>query len=322
MRQDRGRESMLIDSQKTVPKAKKTNLSKRIKKTWQLWVFMLPALVGLIVFSYIPMYGIVLAWKDYSPIQGILGSRNVGFEHFARFFRSPYFVDIIRNTIVISLYGMIVGFPLPILLALGLNQIRSLKFKKFIQTVTYAPYFISTVVLVGIINIVFAEKGFVNQFISLFGEESILFMGSVKYWRHIYVWSGVWQSMGWNAIIYIAALAGVNPELHEAAIIDGATKFQRIKYIDLPSIAPTIVITLILSAGSIMSVGFEKAFLMQNSLNAEVSEIIATYIYKVGLVSGQYGFSTAVGLFNSVINCILLLSVNKIAKKMGHSSIW
>lgn len=301
---------------------KKPSLGKRIKKTWQLWVFVLPALIGLIVFSYIPMYGIVLAWKDYSPIQGIMGSRNVGFAHFARFFRSPYFVDIIRNTIVISLYGMIVGFPIPILLALGLNQIRSLKFKKFIQTVTYAPYFISTVVLVGIINIVFAEKGFVNQFVSLFGNEPILFMGNIKYWRHIYVWTGVWQSMGWNAIIYIAALAGVSPELHEAAIIDGATKFQRIKYIDLPSIAPTIVITLILSAGSIMSVGFEKAFLMQNSLNAEVSEIIATYIYKVGLLSGQYGFSTAVGLFNSVINCILLLSVNKIAKKMGHSSIW
>lgn len=301
---------------------KKPSLGKRIKKTWQLWVFVLPALIGLIVFSYVPMYGIVLAWKDYSPIQGIMGSRNVGFAHFARFFRSPYFVDIIRNTIVISLYGMIVGFPIPILLALGLNQIRNLKFKKFIQTVTYAPYFISTVVLVGIINIVFAEKGFVNQFVSLFGNEPILFMGNIKYWRHIYVWTGVWQSMGWNAIIYIAALAGVSPELHEAAIIDGATKFQRIKYIDLPSIAPTIVITLILSAGSIMSVGFEKAFLMQNPLNAEVSEIIATYIYKVGLLSGQYGFSTAVGLFNSVINCILLLSVNKIAKKMGHSSIW
>lgn len=301
---------------------KKPSLGKRIKKTWQLWVFVLPALIGLIVFSYIPMYGIVLAWKDYSPIQGIMGSRYVGFAHFERFFRSPYFVDIIRNTIVISLYGMIVGFPIPILLALGLNQIRNLKFKKFIQTVTYAPYFISTVVLVGIINIVFAEKGFVNQFVSMFGNEPILFMGNIKYWRHIYVWTGVWQSMGWNAIIYIAALAGVSPELHEAAIIDGATKFQRIKYIDLPSIAPTIVITLILSAGSIMSVGFEKAFLMQNPLNAEVSEIIATYIYKVGLVSGQYGFSTAVGLFNSVINCILLLSVNKIAKKMGHSSIW
>ena len=301
---------------------KKPSLGKRIKKTWQLWVFVLPALIGLIVFSYVPMYGIVLAWKDYSPIQGIMGSRNVGFAHFERFFRSPYFVDIIRNTIVISLYGMVVGFPIPILLALGLNQIRNLKFKKFIQTVTYAPYFISTVVLVGIINIVFAEKGFINQFISMFGNEPVLFMGNIKYWRHIYVWTGVWQSMGWNAIIYIAALAGVSPELHEAAIIDGATKFQRIKYIDLPSISPTIVITLILSAGSIMSVGFEKAFLMQNPLNAEVSEIIATYIYKVGLVSGQYGFSTAVGLFNSVINCILLRSVNKIAKKMGHSSIW
>ena len=301
---------------------KKPSLGKRIKKTWQLWVFVLPALIGLIIFSYVPMYGIVLAWKDYSPIQGIMGSRNVGFAHFERFFRSPYFVDIIRNTIVISLYGMVVGFPIPILLALGLNQIRNLKFKKFIQTVTYAPYFISTVVLVGIINIVFAEKGFINQFISMLGNEPVLFMGNIKYWRHIYVWTGVWQSMGWNAIIYIAALAGVSPELHEAAIIDGATKFQRIKYIDLPSISPTIVITLILSAGSIMSVGFEKAFLMQNPLNAEVSEIIATYIYKVGLVSGQYGFSTAVGLFNSVINCILLLSVNKIAKKMGHSSIW
>ena len=299
---------------------KKPSLGKRIKKTWQLWVFVLPALIGLIIFSYVPMYGIVLAWKDYSPIQGIMGSRNVGFAHFERFFRSPYFVDIIRNTIVISLYGMVVGFP--ILLALGLNQIRNLKFKKFIQTVTYAPYFISTVVLVGIINIVFAEKGFINQFISMLGNEPVLFMGNIKYWRHIYVWTGVWQSMGWNAIIYIAALAGVSPELHEAAIIDGATKFQRIKYMDLPSISPTIVITLILSAGSIMSVGFEKAFLMQNPLNAEVSEIIATYIYKVGLVSGQYGFSTAVGLFNSVINCILLLSVNKIAKKMGHSSIW
>ena len=301
---------------------KKPSLGKRIKKTWQLWVFVLPALIGLIIFSYVPMYGIVLAWKDYSPIQGIMGSRNVGFAHFERFFRSPYFVDIIRNTIVISLYGMVVGFPIPILLALGLNQIINLKFKKFIQTVTYAPYFISTVVLVGIINIVFAEKGFINQFISMLGNEPVLFMGNIKYWRHIYVWTGVWQSMGWNAIIYIAALAGVSPELHEAAIIDGATKFQRIKYIDLPSISPTIVITLILSAGSIMSVGFEKAFLMQNPLNAEVSEIIATYIYKVGLVSGQYGFSTAVGLFNSVINCILLLSVNKIAKKMGHSSIW
>lgn len=301
---------------------KRKNLSKRIKKSWQLWVFVTPAVLSLIVFSYLPMYGIILAFKDYSPMDGILGSRWVGFAHFQRFFRSPYFVSLIRNTLFISLYGLIVGFPIPIILALGLNQVRWIRFKKLVQTVTYAPYFISTVVLVGIINIVFADKGFVNQFLGLFGKEPELFMGIAKYWRHIYVWSGIWQGMGWSAIIYIAALSGVSPELHEAAIIDGATKMQRIRFIDLPSIAPTIVITLILSSGSIMSVGFEKAFLMQNPLNAEVSEIISTYIYKVGLISGQYGFSTAVGLFNSLINCILLLSVNKIVKKMGHSSIW
>ena len=217
---------------------------------------------------------------------------------------------------------MFVGFPLPVLLALGLNQVQNLRFKKTVQTVTYAPYFISTVVLVGIINIVFAETGFVNQFLKLLGKDSVLFMGAVKYWRHIYVWSGIWQNMGWSAIIYIAALSSVDPVLYEAALIDGATKLQRIICIDLPSIAPTIVITFILSAGSIMGIGFEKAFLMQNPLNAGVSEIIPTYVYKVGLLSGEYGFSTAVGLFNSVINCVLLLTVNKIARKFGQSSIW
>ena len=300
----------------------KQSLGKRLKKSWQLYLFVAPALIGLIIFSYIPMYGILLAFKDYSPFLGIMGSEWVGLEHFQRFFNSPYFVQLLRNTLVISLYGLLVGFPIPIILALGLNSVRNMKFKKTVQTVTYAPYFISTVVLVGIINIVFADKGFINQFINLLGHDSILFMGLEKYWRHIYVWSGVWQSMGWSAVIYIAALAGVSPELHEAAIIDGATKLQRIFYIDLPSIMPTVVITLILSCGSIMSVGFEKAFLMQNPLNTGVSEIISTYIYKVGLISSEYGFSTAVGLFNTVINCILLLTVNKLAKKMGQSSIW
>ena len=235
---------------------------------------------------------------------------------------SPFFNQIIRNTLYLSLYGLFVGFPLPVLLALGLNQVRSMRFKKTVQTVTYAPYFISTVVLVGIINIVFAETGFINQCIKMMGKDSVLFMGAAKYWRHIYVWSGIWQGMGWSAIIYIAALSGVDPVLYEAAIIDGATKLQRIIFIDLPSIAPTIVITFILSAGSIMSIGFEKAFLMQNPLNTSVSEIIPTYVYKVGLLSGEYGFSTAVGLFNSVINCVLLLTVNKIARKFGQSSIW
>lgn len=300
----------------------KRNRMRNVQRIWQLYILLLPALVGLLLFSYGPMYGIVLAFKEYNPLSGIIGSPWVGMKHFNRFFRSPFFSQIIWNTLYLSLYGLFVGFPLPVLLALGLNQVRSLGFKKTVQTVTYAPYFISTVVLVGIINIVFAETGFVNQFLKMIGKESVLFMGSARYWRHIYVWSGIWQGMGWSAIIYIAALSGVDPVLYEAAIIDGATKLQRIIYIDLPSIAPTIVITFILSAGSIMGIGFEKAFLMQNPLNASVSEIIPTYVYKVGLISGEYGFSTAVGLFNSVINCVLLLTVNKIARRFGQSSIW
>ena len=297
-------------------------MRNKVQKTWQLYILLLPALASLLLFSYAPMYGVILAFKEYNPLFGIIGSPWVGMRHFNRFFCSPFFSQIISNTLYLSLYGLFVGFPLPVLLALGLNQVQNLRFKKTVQTVTYAPYFISTVVLVGIINIVFAETGFVNQFLKLLGKDSVLFMGAVKYWRHIYVWSGIWQNMGWSAIIYIAALSSVDPVLYEAALIDGATKLQRIICIDLPSIAPTIVITFILSAGSIMGIGFEKAFLMQNPLNAGVSEIIPTYVYKVGLLSGEYGFSTAVGLFNSVINCVLLLTVNKIARKFGQSSIW
>lgn len=302
---------------------KKKSTMARILQCWQLYVFLLPALVGLILFSYVPMYGIQLAFKEYNPIQGILGSPWVGLSHFTRFFNSPQFKTLLTNTLAISIYAMVVGFPIPIILALGLNQLGNLRFKKAVQTITYAPFFISTVVLVGILNIFLStDGGLINQIIGLFGKEPVLFMGESSMWRHIYVWSGIWQSMGWNAVIYIAALSGVSPELHEAAIMDGATKMQRIIHIDIPTILPTIVITLILNCGSVMGIGFEKAYLMQNALNLSVSEIISTYIYKVGLVSADYGFSTAVGLFNSVINCILLVTVNKVAKKMGQSSIW
>lgn len=302
---------------------RKRSIFSQALSCWQLYVFLLPALVGLIIFSYVPMYGIQLAFKEYNPLDGILGSPWVGFDHFARFFNSPQFKTLLINTLTISLYSLIVGFPIPIILALGLNQVANLRFKKATQTITYAPYFISTVVLVGILNIFLStDGGLVNQLIGLFGKKPILFMGQESMWRHIYVWSGIWQSMGWNAVIYIAALAGVSPELHEAAIVDGATKLQRIIHIDLPTIFPTIIITLILNCGSVMGIGFEKAYLMQNPLNLGVSEIIATYIYKVGLVNAEYGFSTAVGLFNSVINCILLVSVNKVAKKLGQSSLW
>lgn len=304
---------------------KRTHLSMRIrlKKSWQLYILLAPALIGLIIFSYIPMYGIQLAFRDYNPIKGIMGSTWVGLENFQRFFNSPQFVSLLVNTLSISFYSLIVGFPIPIILALGLNHVKNMRFKKSVQTITYAPYFISTVVLVGILNIFLStDGGLINQIVKLFGHDPVLFMGQSKFWRHIYVWSGVWQSMGWNAVIYIAALAGVSPEMHEAAIIDGASKIQRVRYIDLPTILPTIVITLILSCGSVMGVGFEKAYLMQNPLNLGVSEIISTYIYKVGLVNAEYGFSTAVGLFNSFVNCVVLLTVNQVAKRMSKTSLW
>lgn len=306
-----------------IAKPKSKNLSKRIFDCWQLYLFVLPAIICLLLFSYVPMYGVQLAFRDYNPIMGITGSPWVGFEHFIRFFNSYQFKQLISNTLILSLYSLIVGFPIPIILALALNQVKNSKFKKFVQTVTYAPHFISVVVLVGMLGIFFSVNGgLVNQVVQLFGGEPKLFMGEVKYFRHMYVWSGIWQSMGWSAVIYLAALSGVSPELHEAATVDGATKLKRIWHIDLPTILPTIVTLLILNCGSVMSMGFEKAFLMQNPLNTEHSEIIATYVYKMGLINAEYGFSTAVGLFNSVINCILLISVNKISKKIGQDGLW
>lgn len=297
--------------------------AESVLKCWQLYAFLLPALVILILFSYVPMYGVQLAFRDYNPIMGITGSPWVGFDHFTRFFNSYQFKQLIGNTLILSLYSLIVGFPIPIILALALNQVKNSKFKKLVQTVTYAPHFISVVVLVGMLGIFFSVNGgLVNEVIKLFGGEPKLFMGEVKYFRHMYVWSGIWQSMGWSAVIYLAALSGVSPELHEAATVDGATKLQRIWNIDLPTILPTIVTLLILNCGSVMSMGFEKAFLMQNPLNMENSEIIATYVYKMGLINAEYGFSTAVGLFNSVINCILLVTVNKVSKKIGQDGLW
>lgn len=316
------RENWEIKDNKTIGRKIACNFKKAVR-CWQLYVFVLPALITLLIFSYIPMYGVQLAFRDYNPMQGIAGSTWVGLDHFVRFFNSYQFKQLITNTLMLSIYSLVVGFPIPIILALGLNSVKNSKYKKLVQTITYAPYFISVVVLVGILNILLSVNGgLFNQIIQLFGGEPILFMGKEEHFRDIYVWSGIWQSMGWSAIIYLAALSGVSPELHEAATVDGATKLQRICNIDIPTILPTIVILLILNCGSIMGVGFEKAFLMQNPLNLGSSEIIATYTYKMGLVNAEYGFSTAVGLFNSIINCILLLSVNQIAKKLGQQTLW
>lgn len=282
-----------------------------------------PALLYFAIFRYGPMYGLQLACRDFMPNLGISGSEWIGLENFRRFFNSYHFEVLLKNTLTLSLYQLLVGFPLPILLALSLHALENKKVAKCIQTIVYAPYFISTVVLVGMINIFFSMNGgLVNSLLALLGKEQILFLGKASYFPSLYVWSGVWQSTGWSAIIYLAALSSVNPELHEAAKIDGAGRFQRILHIDIPHIVPTIITLLILNAGKIMSVGFEKAYLMQNSLNLEKSEIISTYVYKVGLLEGQYGFSTAVDIFNAVINCVLLVLVNWLSKKVSGSSLW
>lgn len=302
---------------------KKKSILKDIFKCWQLYVLLIPTIIYFILFCYGPMYGVQLAFKEYNAVAGITGSPWVGFSNFTRFFSSYQFKQLLWNTITLSLYQLVVSFPVPIILALALNQVRHANFKKLVQTVTYAPHFISVVVLVGMLNIFFSTRGgLVNEVVQIFGGDPIYFLGKEQYYQNMYVWSGVWQNMGWSAIIYLAALSGVSPELHEAAVVEGASKLQRIWYIDIPAILPTIVTLLILNCGQIMSIGFEKSFLMQNQLNIGISEIIPTYVYKMGLINAQYGFSTAVGLFNSVINCTLLVLVNKFSKKMGQSGLW
>lgn len=295
---------------------------KKIFSNYQLYLFLLPALIYFIVFHYLPMYGILIAFKDFVATKGIMGSPWVGFKHFERFFESFQFWTLIKNTLGLSVVQLIVGFPLPIFLALMLNQIRSEKYKRFVQTVVYAPHFISVVVLAGMIFVFFSNNGLINNIILLFGGDPISFMAKPEWFKPLYIASGVWQETGWAAIIYLAALAGVSPELHEAAIMDGANKWQRILHVDIPAIMPTAVILLILSVGSIMNIGFEKAFLLQTPMNQPSAEIISTYVYKMGLQQAQYSFAAAVGLFNAVINLILLIAVNKFSKKLSGTGLW
>lgn len=295
-----------------------------MRRNWVLYVFLLPAVIYIGTFMYAPMYGLIIAFKDFTASKGILGSPWVGMKWFTTFFNTPRFWQILRNTLVISVYQLIVGFPLPIVLALILNNINNLKFKKFSQTVTYMPYFISTVVLVGMMSVMFSPRsGVVNSLLALVGGSGdTFFMGESKYFRHMFVWSGVWQNMGWNSIIYIAALTSVSQELHEAARIDGANKFQRILHVDIPAILPTVIILLIMNCGHILGVGYEKVYLLQNDLNTPVSEVISTYIYKMGLQQQRYSYSTAIGLFNNVINFVVLVTVNKISNKLSGSGLW
>ena len=283
---------------------------------------LLPAVILVIMFNYAPLYGLQIAFKNYKVSLGVGGSPWIGLKNFTDFFQSYYFGTLLKNTLLLSLYTLVVGFPIPIIIALILNELKG-NFKKFTQTVLYAPHFISVVVLVSILNAMLSpSQGVVNTILEMFGMERNYFMANPEYFRHLYVWSGVWQGMGWGAIIYLAALSGVDPSLHEAADMDGATRVQKIIHINLPAIMPTIIIMLILRMGEIASVGYEKVYLMQNSMNVETAEVISTYVYKRGIINSNYSFSTAVDLFNNVVNVILVLIANEISKRVSETSLF
>jgi multiple sugar transport system permease protein/putative aldouronate transport system permease protein len=290
---------------------------------WQFWAIIAIPVIYAFVFAYIPMAGIILAFKDYSPKKGIFGSDWVGLKWFIQFLTSTSSVTVIKNTLILGVYTLLVNFPLPILLAIGLNEMRHVKYRKLIQMVTYAPYFISAVVLVGMMmQMTDLRTGVINVLLTKLGFKAVNFFGKASIFRHLYVWSTLWQTAGYSSIIFIAALSGVSPELQEAAIVDGASRVQRIIHVDIPAILPTIITMLIFNCANVVSIGFDKVYLMQNSMNSSVSEVISTYIYKIGVVNSNFGFSTAAGLFQSLVSFILLVAVNKICKKVTETSLW
>ena len=326
--QDRIRYSDLIDFRKKEGGFLNTHSSTKkiirgIIKNWQLYLFVLTAVIYILVYCYSPMYGLQIAFKDFRVSAGISGSKWVGMKHFRKFLSTPSFIQLIRNTLVLSLYSLVLGFPMPILFALISNELKEGRFKRIVQTISYAPHFISTVVMVSMITMFLdASNGIINKLLGYLGVGPFAFMTTASWFPSIYVISGIWQNLGWSAIIYFAALSGIDPSLHEAAMIDGASRLQRIWFVNLPGIMPTITVMLILQAGNIMSIGFEKVYLMQNALNSETSEIISTFVYKMGLQYNQYSYSSAIGMFNSVINFILLVTVNMTAKRLDGTSLF
>jgi len=298
---------------------------RNVKLNWDMYLLVLLPLAWLVIFQYVPMYGNIIAFKDFSPMKGILGSPWIGLENFTRFFRSYNFKTVMWNTFFLNVYDLVVGFPIPIILAFLLNYCPFPRYKKTVQMVTYAPYFISSVVMVGIIFKLFAQRiGLINRLLGAAGIPQVDFLGNANVFSHLYVWTGIWQYMGWGTIIYLAALSGIDPELHEAAKVDGAHLWQRLWNIDVPGILPTVIILLILRCGQILNIGFEKIFLMQNSLNARSSEVIQTLVYKVGLAANMpdFSYAAAIGLFQNVINFALLVAVNWLSSRVSETSLW
>ncbi|MBQ8233880.1 MAG: sugar ABC transporter permease [Lachnospiraceae bacterium] len=299
-----------------------TTALRKAARMWQVYVLLLPALLYVIIFNYVPMYGVQIAFKDYRVSKGIIGSEWVGLKHFIRFLTYPEFKTIMLNTMRISLKSLIWSFPLSVIFALLLNELDNLKFKKFVQMITYMPHFISTITVCGMVLLFFNRQyGVVNAIITGLGGERIDFLGKADYFDALYIGSGIWQGLGWGAIIYLSALAGVSSEMIEAAKIDGASRIQIIWYINIPTILPTIITMLILRCGHVLGVGFEKVYALQNPLNMEVSNVISVYTYQLGIGGGQFSYASAIGLFNTVINVTLLTIVNRISKKVSDISI-
>ena len=296
---------------------------RSLRRHWQLYILILAPLVYFIVFKYVPMANAIIAFKDYNVVDGVWGSPWAGFDHFERFFSNPIFWTLLGNTFILSAYVVLASFPFPIILALALNEVRLRFFKRTVQMVTYAPYFISTVVIISMTLLFLSPRlGLVSDVTSFFGLGVIDFLGDPDFFRHIYVATDIWQTMGYSAVIYMAALSSIDTSLYEAARVDGASRLQKIWHVDLPGIMPTAITILILGVGNVMAIGFEKAFLLQNSLNLSTSEIIPTYVYKVGLLNADFSQAAAIGLFNGLINLVLLLGVNSLAKRLTGTGLW
>lgn len=304
-------------------KKKKPTVLNTFVRDYQLWIMILPAIVVIFIFNYIPMYGIQLAFRDYNFAKGLTGGEWRGLFYFKQFFESYQFADLMKNTIVISLSTVVLSFPAPIILALLINQLRWKRAKKALQTTVYLPHFISIVVMVGLLNVLLSpNSGVIGHLLQSIGLGSVNLLGSTSTFVPVYVLSEIWQHCGWNSIIYLAALSTVDPQLYDASKIDGASRWQTIRNIEIPALIPTIIILFVLSMGSVLSTGFEKIFLMQNSLNLPVSEVISTYVYKIGIVSNQFSYSAAIGLFNTLINFFFLYTMNLVARKTSETSLW
>ncbi|HBY71468.1 MAG TPA: sugar ABC transporter permease [Lachnospiraceae bacterium] len=304
------------------PKGLLYRIKKDMRKNYSLYLLVLPVFIFYLLFKYKPMYGAIIAFKRYTPTLGIEGSPWVGLENFIRFFNSVYFKRLLKNTLLLSVYSLIFGFPAPIILALLLNEVRNNKFKKLTQTVTYLPHFISLIVVTGMIVNFTMTTGVINDIIVFFGGERSPLLQNPHLYRTIYIISDIWQEVGWGSIIYLAALSGVDSQLYEAAMTDGAGKFKQLIYVTLPSIMPTIIVMLILKIGSLMSIGYEKTILLYNPSTYETADIISSYVYRIGLLEQNWSYSTAIGLFNSVINLILLTITNKLSKRLSETSLW